>query len=42
MELLLEKENVMIFEAAIKYKSLYIRIDILEKIGNTLNLIEVK
>ncbi len=39
---LLEQENVVIFEAAIKYKNLFIRIDILEKIGNTFNLIEVK
>ncbi len=39
---LLEQENVVIFEAAIRYKNLFIRIDILEKIGDTLNLIEVK
>ena len=39
---LLEQDNVVIFEAAIKYKNLFIRIDILEKVGNTLNLIEVK
>lgn len=39
---LLEQENVVIFEAAIKYKNLFIRIDVLEKIGNTFNLIEVK
>jgi hypothetical protein len=39
---LLEEENVVIFEAAIRYKNLFIRIDILEKIGNTINLIEVK
>lgn len=39
---LLKEDNVVIFEAAIKYKNLFIRIDILEKIGNTLNLIEVK
>ncbi len=39
---LLKEENVTIFEAAIKYKNLFIRIDILEKKGNKLNLIEVK
>ena len=39
---LLEQENVISFEAAIRYKNLFIRIDVLEKIGNTLNLIEVK
>jgi len=39
---LLEQENVVIFEAAIKYKDCFIRIDILEKKGNQLNLIEVK
>ncbi len=39
---LLEQENVVIFEAAIKYRNLFIRIDVLEKIGNTFNLIEVK
>ena len=38
----LKKENVVIFEATIKYKNLFIRIDVLEKIGNTFNLIEVK
>ena len=39
---LLKKEKVVIFEAAIQYKGLFIRVDILEKIGNTINLIEVK
>ena len=39
---LLKQENVVIFEAAIRYKNLFIRVDILEKIGNTFNLIEVK
>ena len=39
---LLKQENVVIFEAAIKYKNLFIRVDILEKIGNKINLIEVK
>ena len=40
-ELLLQ-ENVIIFEAAIQYRNFFIRIDLLEKIGNTINLIEVK
>ncbi|MCY4523972.1 MAG: DUF2779 domain-containing protein [Halobacteriovoraceae bacterium] len=39
---LLKKNNVIIFEAAVKYQKLFIRVDILEKKGNTLNLIEVK
>lgn len=39
---LLENENITIFEAAIKFKNLFIRIDVLEKIGNKINLIEVK
>lgn len=39
---LLKKENVVIFEAAIRYKNLFIRIDVLEKKGNLVNLIEVK
>lgn len=39
---LLKQENVVIFEAALKFKNLFIRVDILEKIGSTINLIEVK
>jgi hypothetical protein len=39
---LLKQENVVLFEAALKFKNLFIRVDILEKIGNTINLIEVK
>ena len=39
---LLEKENVTIFEAAFLYEGLFIRVDILEKKGNQINLIEVK
>jgi hypothetical protein len=39
---LLKKENVVIYEAAIKYGNLFIRIDILVKEGNILNLYEVK
>ena len=39
---LLKKESVTIYEAAILYQNLFIRIDILEKKGNHVNLIEVK
>ena len=39
---LMKQENVVIFEAAVRFENLFIRVDILEKIGNTLNLIEVK
>lgn len=39
---LLKQENVTIFEAAVLYENLFIRIDVLEKMGRTLNLIEVK
>jgi hypothetical protein len=39
---LLKQENVVIFEAAFLYKNLFIRVDILEKRGNQINLIEVK
>jgi len=39
---LLQKKNVTIFEAALAYKNLFIRVDILEKKGDVINLIEVK
>lgn len=39
---LLKQEDVVIFEAAFKYENLFIRADIIEKIGNRINLIEVK
>lgn len=39
---LLEKENVVIFEAAVRYQDLFVRIDILIKEGNSFKLIEVK
>jgi hypothetical protein len=39
---LLKKKDVVIFEAAFKYKNCFIRIDILEKKGDYLRLIEVK
>ena len=39
---LLKQENVVVFEAAFKFENLFIRVDILEKRGNHINLIEVK
>lgn len=39
---LLKQENVIIYEAAILYRNLFVRVDILEKKGNVINLIEVK
>ena len=41
-QLLLKKDQVTLFEATLKYKNLLLRADVLEKIGNTINLIEVK
>jgi len=41
-ELLSAHDNVVIFEAAFRYKNLFIRVDILEKKGHHINLIEVK
>jgi len=40
--LLLQRENVVIFEAAFQFENLFIRVDILKKNGNSINLIEVK
>lgn len=39
---LLKLENVIIYEAAIKHHDLFIRADILKKVGNKVELIEVK
>ncbi len=39
---LLELENVTIYEAAVRYKNLFIRIDVLRKRGNVFDLVEVK
>ena len=39
---LLQQENVTVFEAAILYGNLFIRVDILVKEGNQIDLIEVK
>jgi len=39
---LLQQENVVIFEAAFQVEKYFIRADIIEKKGNTINLLEVK
>ncbi len=39
---LLANNNAIIYEAAFKYENLFIRADIVEKKGNTINLYEVK
>ena len=39
---LLKQENVIIYEPAIRFNNLFIRIDVLVKEGNHLDLIEVK
>src|SRR5690606_32733264 len=39
---LLQQDHVTIFEAAFLFEGLFIRVDILEKKGNQINLIEVK
>ena len=39
---LLEEENCIIYEAAVKYNDFFIRIDVLVKEGNNIELIEVK
>lgn len=39
---LLESENITLFEATIRYGAMLVRIDILQKVGNTLKIIEVK
>ena len=39
---LLTQENIVIFEAAFLFEDLFIRVDILEKKGNIVNLVEVK
>lgn len=41
-KVLLQEENVTIFEAAFLYENLFIRVDILKKVGNKIQLIEVK
>ena len=39
---LLKNENVIIFEAAVKYENCFIRVDVLEKKGNFIKIHEVK
>ncbi|MFK5927676.1 MAG: DUF2779 domain-containing protein [Desulfuromusa sp.] len=39
---LLKQENVTIFEAAVRFENLFIRIDVLRKRGNVFDLVEVK
>ncbi len=39
---LLKKENVVIYEAALRFESLFVRVDILVKKGNHVSLYEVK
>ena len=39
---LLERENVIIYEAAVRYEDFFIRIDILKKDGNKIDIVEVK
>ena len=39
---LLKQENAIIYEAAIQWENCFIRVDILKKTGNTIELIEVK
>lgn len=39
---LIKQENVIIYEAAIAFENFFIRIDILKKTGNVIELIEVK
>lgn len=39
---LLERDEVVIFEAAFQFENLFIRVDILKKKGHTIELIEVK
>src|SRR5690242_18063273 len=41
-EALLEQDEVTVFEAALAFEDLFIRIDILKKCGDELELIEVK
>jgi hypothetical protein len=39
---LLKQENVIIYEAAIKFEQTFIRVDVLKKVGQRIELIEVK
>ena len=39
---LLQQENVIIYEPAIQFENFFIRVDVLVKTGNKVDLIEVK
>ena len=39
---LLEKPNIILYEAAIMFENLFVRVDVLKKTGNKIELIEVK
>lgn len=39
---LLQQENVVIYEAAIQFQNLFIRVDVLRKVGDRIDLFEVK
>lgn len=39
---LLDRKNVVIFEAAIRHENLFVRVDVLVKVGDDVRLIEVK
>lgn len=41
-EALLKQDSVIIFEAALRYKDFYVRVDVLKKSGKRIELIEVK
>lgn len=38
----LKQREVILYEAAIKFKNLYVKVDVLKKVGKTIELIEVK
>lgn len=38
----LKKDNIILYEAALKFENLFVRVDILKKTGNIIELIEVK
>ncbi len=40
--LLRSSENVTIFEAAVRHENLFVRVDVLKKVGKTIQIIEVK
>ncbi|MDO9182441.1 MAG: DUF2779 domain-containing protein, partial [Bacteriovorax sp.] len=38
----LKQDNIILYEAAIKFNNLFVRVDVLKKIGKTIEIIEVK